>query len=103
NVSEDIRSGFTPTNTTFKLVSLNGQNIISLNFTNQPLGPDIIKNPGFESGTSPWMFYTSGIGKFTASPPGYEGLKSANIVLYTGGTNIQLYQTGISLEPKTRY
>ncbi|MFZ3167565.1 MAG: carbohydrate binding domain-containing protein [Candidatus Methanoperedens sp.] len=60
-------------------------------------------NPGFESGTSPWIFYTDGTGKFTAGPPGYEGLKSANIVVYTGGTNIQLYQKGISLEPKTRY
>ncbi|VVB55516.1 Periplasmic copper-binding protein (NosD) [uncultured archaeon] len=64
---------------------------------------NLILNPGFESGTSPWIFYTDGTGKFTAGSPGYEGSKSANIVVYTGGTNIQLYQKGISLEPKTRY
>ncbi|CAG1001988.1 MAG: cell surface protein [Candidatus Methanoperedens nitroreducens] len=64
---------------------------------------NLIKNPGFESGTTPWMFYTDGTGKFTSASPGYDGNNSANIVLYTGGTNIQLYQTGISLEPITRY
>ena len=64
---------------------------------------NLVINPGFESGTTPWIFYTNGNGKFTASPPGYEGNNSANVVLYTGGTNIQLYQRGISLEPKTRY
>ena len=103
NVTEEIGTGFTPTNATFKLVNVAGQNVMNLNFTNQPLRFNLIKNPGFESGTSPWLFYTNGTGKFTATPPGYEGSKSAKIVLYTGGTNIQLYQKGISLEPKTRY
>ncbi|NJD54076.1 MAG: hypothetical protein FIB07_14570 [Candidatus Methanoperedens sp.] len=103
NVTEEIRTGFIPTNATFKLVNVAGQNVMNLNFTNQPPGSNLIQNPGFESGTSPWLFYTNGTGKFTATPPGYEGSKSANIVLYTGGTNIQLYQKGISLEPKTRY
>ncbi|MFZ3167566.1 MAG: carbohydrate binding domain-containing protein [Candidatus Methanoperedens sp.] len=64
---------------------------------------NLVINPGFESWTTPWIFYTNGNGKFTASPPSYEGNNSANVVLYTGGTNIQLYQKGISLEPKTRY
>lgn len=64
---------------------------------------NLIKNPGFESGTSPWIFFTNGTGKFTTSPPGYEGNNNANIVIYTGGTNVQLYQKEISLEPHTRY
>ncbi|CAG1004976.1 hypothetical protein METP3_03668 [Methanosarcinales archaeon] len=64
---------------------------------------NLIKNPGFESGTSTWIFYMNGNGKFTVAPPGYEGSKSGNVVLYTGSTNIQLYQKGISLEPKTPY
>jgi endo-beta-N-acetylglucosaminidase D len=35
--------------------------------------------------------------------PGYEGTKAAKLVLNTKGTNVQLYQTGITLEPNTRY
>ncbi|HYN44439.1 MAG TPA: carbohydrate binding domain-containing protein, partial [Candidatus Limnocylindrales bacterium] len=69
----------------------------------QPPSINIIKNPGFESGTTPWIFYTNGTGKFTASPPGYEGNNAGNIVIYTGGTNVQLYQTKIPLEPHTSY
>lgn len=64
---------------------------------------NIIKNPGFEFGTASWIFYTNGTGTFTTGPPASEGSNSANIVLNSVGTNIQLYQKGISLEPNTRY
>ena len=64
---------------------------------------NLIKNPGFESGTTSWLFYASGTGKFTAAPPGYEGNNSAKLVLNSPGTNIQLYQTGVKLEPNTLY
>jgi len=64
---------------------------------------NLIKNPGFESGTTSWLFYTSGSGTFTAASPGIEGTKSANLIINSEGTNIQLYQTGITLEPNTRY
>ncbi len=65
---------------------------------------DLINNPGFESGTASWLFYTSGTGTFTAKPPGFDGSSNAaNLAFGSSGTNIQLYQTGITLEPNTRY
>ena len=66
-------------------------------------GANLIANPGFESGTTPWIFYASGGGTFTTPSPGYEGNRSAQLVLSNGGTNIQLYQTGLALEANTRY
>lgn len=83
--------------------TLDENNIDYLPLAAKTATSNLIKNPGFESETSPWIFYTDGTGKFTSASPGYDGNNSANIVLYTGGTNIQLYQTGISLEPITRY
>ncbi|MFA6097657.1 MAG: DUF2961 domain-containing protein [Candidatus Paceibacterota bacterium] len=64
---------------------------------------NLILNFSFESGTSPWTFYTNGTGTFTSSPPASTGLKAAKIFLSTLGTNMQLYQSGISLEPNTSY
>ena len=65
--------------------------------------PNIITNPGFESGITSWNFFTNGIGTFNAAPEGYEGNNSAVLVLNRIGTNVQLYQTGIDLEPDTDY
>lgn len=62
-----------------------------------------IENPGFESGTTSWKFYTNGAGTFTTVSPGYEGSNTARLALSSGGSNIQLYQTGITMEPNTRY
>ena len=64
---------------------------------------NIILNPGFESGKTSWNFFTSGSGSFTTVSPGFNGTRMARIVLNSGGTNIQLYQAGITLEPNTRY
>lgn len=66
--------------------TLDENNIDYLPLAAKTATSNLIKNPGFESETSPWIFYTDGTGKFTASSPGYEGNNSANIVLYTGGT-----------------
>ena len=63
----------------------------------------LVKNPGFELGTTSWQFYTSGTGTFSATFPGYNGTKAANLSLISGGTNIQLYQMEITLEPNTTY
>ncbi|NJD52660.1 MAG: hypothetical protein FIB07_07300 [Candidatus Methanoperedens sp.] len=62
-----------------------------------------ISNPGFESGIESWTFYTNGTGTFTVVSPGTEGTKAAKVSLTGTGTNIQLYQKGISLEADTRY
>ena len=64
---------------------------------------NLIKNPGFESGTASWLFFTSGTGTFTAPSPGYSGTRAARLALSSTGTNIQLYQTGVTLEPNTLY
>ncbi|MCL7413615.1 MAG: Ig-like domain-containing protein, partial [ANME-2 cluster archaeon] len=68
-----------------------------------PTSYNIIQNPGFESETYPWIFYSSGKGTFSIVSPGFDGSNSAKLALKKGGTNIQLYQTGVSLEPDTRY
>ena len=65
---------------------------------------NLIQNPGFESGKTSWAFYTNAAGPtFNAVPPGYEGNYSAKLAFSTVGTNMQLYQSGIPLEPNTRY
>ncbi|MFZ3169883.1 MAG: immunoglobulin domain-containing protein [Candidatus Methanoperedens sp.] len=64
---------------------------------------NLVKNPGFESGKTSWLFFTGGTGSFAAVSPGFEGNNSARVILNSGSTNIQLYQTGIILEPNTRY
>ncbi|HWR26381.1 MAG TPA: carbohydrate binding domain-containing protein [candidate division Zixibacteria bacterium] len=61
---------------------------------------NVVTNPGFESGTSPWVFYTNGGGlllKTLESP--YAGI----VKISTAGTNVQLFQSGIVLEPNTEY
>src|SRR5659263_172561 len=59
-------------------------------------------NPGFESGTSPWVLAPPGNTLTTASP-GFVGINAVKLVLNSGATNIQLYQKGIILEPNTPY
>ena len=66
-------------------------------------GVNLIKNPGFESGTANWTFYTNGTGNFKLVSPGYEGNYAANLTLTSNGTNIQLYQRNLILEPKGIY
>lgn len=62
-----------------------------------------ISNPGFESGTSSWIFYTNGIGALSIVSPGYGGNYTSQIVLNSTASNIQLYQREINLEPNTQY
>jgi hypothetical protein len=83
-----------------------GSDLITVNpVSSTPTNPSgSIKNAGFESGTTSWVFHTDGTGTFTAASPGYGGTAlAANLALNSGGTNVQLYQTGIPLEPNTRY
>ena len=64
---------------------------------------NIINNPGFESGTASWSFYTNGAGAFSAASPGYEGSYTGKIVLSSIGSNMQLFQSGRTLEANTHY
>ncbi len=69
----------------------------------EPSAENLISNPGFENGAADWHHYTNGQGGFSAVAPGYEGAKAALVEVKKQGTNVQLYQYGISLEPDTRY
>ncbi len=71
--------------------------------TLSPQGANLIKNPGFESGTASWSFYSNGSAGFTVASPPYAGTGSGKVAITTAGTNIQLYQIGISLQPDTMY
>ena len=44
----------------------NGENVKDKDFGNimKVTSTNLIENPGFESGTSPWVFYTNGLGSF---------------------------------------
>jgi len=65
---------------------------------------NVIRNPGFEAKTSNWLFYTSGAGSFTATTiDPRECLRSAQVNIQAAGTNVQLYQTNIPLQPKIKY
>ncbi|HWR26689.1 MAG TPA: carbohydrate binding domain-containing protein [candidate division Zixibacteria bacterium] len=67
-----------------------------------PTGSSII-NPGFESGTASWNFFTNGAGSFGVASPGIEGINAAKLTLTKGGTNIQLNQNELTLEPNILY
>ena len=64
---------------------------------------NIVSNPGFESGTSPWIFYTDGSGSFLNDATGDGSTHAGNIAIYQLGTNVQLYQRDLVLEPDTLY
>jgi hypothetical protein len=67
-------------------------------------GPNLILNPGYESGTTSWVFWTAGKGSFTASTPVYTGAKAARVAITTATTG-QTYikQAGITLVAGKKY
>ncbi|KPQ43142.1 MAG: Carbohydrate binding domain protein, partial [Candidatus Methanoperedens nitroreducens] len=92
---------------TYRVIVSNAADIIMSNAATLTVNPStsigLIMNPGFESGTTPWLFYTSGAGSFTVGHYGYVGINAAKLTLNSGGGNIQLFQTGVALEANTRY
>ncbi len=62
---------------------------------------NIISDSGFEE--NPWVFYTDGMGTFSRDSPGANGGRSGHITIDGQGTNVQLYQDGITLKPHTSY
>jgi hypothetical protein len=68
-----------------------------------PDDANVLQNSDFESGTSPWMFYTNGTGTFLNNVAGPDSAHAGHITITTPGTNVQLYQTGILLEANTSY
>ena len=84
-------------------VTMNDHKTVTVTFEEISQCQNVVVNPGFESGKSPWSFYTNGTGSFNISSPAYDGSGAAHITLVTTGTNMQLNQTNISLEPNTDY
>lgn len=64
---------------------------------------NVLINPQFEAGTSSWIYFSSGGGSATAATPAYSGASSARVSVNNSGSNIQFYQSGLSLEPNTAY
>lgn len=64
---------------------------------------NIVSNPGFESGTTQWFFYTNGSGTFLNDVPGPSSPSAGHLTISKEGTNVQLYQKGLVLEPNTLY
>jgi len=68
-----------------------------------PLGPNLLINPDFESGSSPWIFHTNGLGDLYMTP-GYFSDGGANIsTLFVPDTNVQFYQPYLVLLANTKY
>ena len=84
-------------------VTINEDKTVTVEFEEILLDNNVVINPSFENGASPWKFYTNGTGSFNISSSAYEGTNAARITLATTGTNMQFNQTNISLEPNTDY
>jgi hypothetical protein len=64
---------------------------------------NVVLNSGFEVGTKPWVFYTDGSGSFSNSAAGAGSAYAARVGIVTQGSNVQLYQAALPLEPNTPY
>ncbi|MCD4768072.1 MAG: carbohydrate binding domain-containing protein, partial [Methanosarcinales archaeon] len=64
---------------------------------------NVVSNPGFESGTTNWVFYTNGAGTFLNDVPGAATPHAGHITITKPGTNVQVYQKNLVLEPNTEY
>jgi len=71
----------------------------------QPVGPDnnLVANTGFESGVRPWDFITNGAGTVASDVIGPASPSAARVLISTQGSNVQLSQAGLVLEPGTQY
>jgi hypothetical protein len=106
---------------TFALIELGDKTISNTNFSNgmvfhgwmrnlkvyRDLKLDapssLVQNPGFESGTAPWQFFTNGTGSFSDIGPGGGSPHAAVIQIGGQGTNVQLYQAGIPIRADAHY
>ena len=66
-----------------------------------PSAPNLVANGGFDSGKTPWFFWTNETGDFSIIGAG--GNNIARVGITTPGTNVQLYQDSLALEADTRY
>lgn len=64
---------------------------------------NIVSNPGFESGVSPWKFYSDGVAVLSTTTRDDVGGNAGRLRIYTTGDNVQMYQKDLTLEPATKY
>ncbi len=64
---------------------------------------NVVKNPSFEAGTNQWTFYTNGAGSFDTPANGAPSRNAGHIRLAGTGSNMQLYQANLQLDPGTDY
>ncbi len=64
---------------------------------------NVLSNPGFESGSSDWLFYANSQAEFEVSSPAYQCEKAARITFNSTGSNMQLYQKSFVLKANTTY
>ena len=65
---------------------------------------NVLANPGFESGTASWnSYFAGGVASFSTGTPAFECERSAILSFSGSSSNMQLYQTGFSLQPNTAY
>ena len=64
---------------------------------------NVLLNPGFESGTTSWALYSNGSAALASVSPGFVGSKTGRVSITTPGTNVQLYQINVPLDPNTDY
>jgi len=65
---------------------------------------NFVQNPGFESGTQSWSFYSDGTAALSIYPhSNINGEYCGGVAVTTAGNNVQLFQTGILLEQNTTY
>jgi WD40 repeat protein len=72
---------------------------------NTAVEDNVLSNPGFEgSMMSPWSFYTNGRGQAVQDAADrYECGKAAKVMIRQPGSNVQLYQSDLVLQPHTGY
>ncbi len=63
----------------------------------------LLANAGFELGTGSWAFYTNGAGTYTVVPAGPQNPHAGRVAVTTEGGNVQLYQSGVTLEAGESY
>jgi hypothetical protein len=68
-----------------------------------PLQSDVIINGGFEADGIPWVFYTNSTGSFATDAPGQTSAHAAHVRVETAGTNVQLYQPGLTFNADAWY
>jgi hypothetical protein len=63
----------------------------------------VLANAGFEQGTASWAFYTNGNGTFSAVTADAQHPHAAQVAIATEGGNVQLYQSGVTVEAGFQY